>query len=70
VYVVHTKKAPLFVEDDEDKCMLDFHSAAEAQKAFLANYDRPEHFGTIDKIPVGQFIDKVLATKEAPEVIR
>lgn len=66
VYVVHTKKAPNFKEYDEDKCMIDFSSAADAKKAFLANYDRPEHFGSMSTFTVQEFITKALATKDKP----
>jgi phage-related protein (TIGR01555 family) len=66
VYVVHTLKAPLFIEYDEDKCFLNFASEADARSAFFKNYDRPEHFGSLDKVPVLKFIDKVLATKGKP----
>jgi phage-related protein (TIGR01555 family) len=69
VYVIHTMKAPLFVELDEDKCMLNFPTEASARAAFFANYDRPEHFGSLERVPVGAFIDKVLATKEEPALI-
>jgi phage-related protein (TIGR01555 family) len=69
VYVIHTMKAPLFTDVDEDKCMLNFATEAAARAAFFANYDRPEHFGSLEKISVGAFIDRVLATKEAPQLI-
>lgn len=55
VYIVHTLKAPAFVEYDEDKCMLDFPSPEAAKAAFLENYDRPEHFGSMDVVPVKDF---------------
>jgi hypothetical protein len=64
VYVVRTRKAPDFVEFDEDKCFLDFSSQQEAVDAFHANYDRPEHFGELRAIPVVDFIDKVLVDKK------
>jgi hypothetical protein len=64
VYVVRTRKAPDFVEFDEDKCFLDFSSQQEAVDAFHANYDRPEHFGEIRAMPVVDFIDKVLVDKK------
>ena len=69
VYVIHTMKAPDFVKYDEDKCMLNFGSAGAARAAFFANYDRPEHFGSMDTLPVGKFIDRVLATKDNPSLI-
>lgn len=69
VYVIHTMKAPHFTDFDEDKCMLNFRDEASARAAFFANYDRPEHFGSLEKIPVGAFIDKVLATKDKPSMV-
>lgn len=69
VFVVHTRKAPDFKEYDEDKCMLNFSSEADARAAFFANYSRPEHFGSMDVLPVGRFIDKVLSTKGNPRMI-
>jgi hypothetical protein len=50
--------------------MLNFSSQAEARAAFFSNYDRPEHFGSMDVLKVGKFIDRVLATKKRPQMIR
>ncbi len=69
VYVAHTLKAPAFLEQDEDKCMLDFPSIDEARKAFLANYDRPEHLGLIDQFTVRNFIDRVLSKKHKGKLL-
>jgi phage-related protein (TIGR01555 family) len=69
VYVVHTMKAPEFQDFDEDKCFLDFATDGAARTAFFSNYDRPEHFGSMDAVPVGEFIDKVLATRKRPASI-
>jgi phage-related protein (TIGR01555 family) len=69
VYVVHTLRAPKFTEFDEDKCFVDFSSEWEARTAFFSNYDRPEHFGSMETLSVGDFIDKVLATKKIPKAI-
>ena len=69
VYVVHTMKAPQFTDLDEDKCFLDFESESAARAAFFENYDTPEHFGYMETLTVGDFIDKVLATKEDPKLI-
>lgn len=69
VYVIHTLKAPHFTEIDEDKCMLNFKSPAAARAAFFANYDRPEHFGNMERIPVDEFIAKALKTKGSPQLI-
>jgi hypothetical protein len=69
VYVVTTLKSPGFKEPDEQKCMLDFPSEGDASKAFFDSYTDPRHFGSMEAVPVGQFIDKVLATKKKPEMI-
>lgn len=69
VYVVHTRRAPDFVDYDEDKAFLDFASEADARAAFFANYDRPEHFGSMDVLTVGDFIDKALGTHKKPQTI-
>lgn len=69
VYVIHTKKAPDFREYDEDKCMLDFASETSAKNTFLANYTDSRHFGSMDVMGVGKFIDKVLASRENPQMI-
>jgi phage-related protein (TIGR01555 family) len=69
VYVVHTRKPPDFRAYDEDKCMLNFSTADDARAAFLANFDRPEHFGEMEVFPVGDFIDRVLLTKHNPGML-
>jgi hypothetical protein len=69
VYVIHTLKAPDFKDFDEDKCFLNFPSAAAAKKAFLANYDKPDHFGSMDTLSVTSFIQKAKASKETPQKI-
>jgi Protein of unknown function (DUF1073)/Inorganic Pyrophosphatase len=69
VYVAHTLKAPEFIDADEDKCFLDFKSMDEARKAFLSNYDRPEHLGLIDQFTVREFIEKVLSKKGKGKLI-
>lgn len=69
VYVVHTMMAPDFQIVDEDKAFLDFASEAAARRTFFANYDRPEHFGSLERFTVAQFIKKAKATLERPELI-
>lgn len=69
VYVVHTLKAPDFVDYDEDKCFLNFPSFQSAKKAFVSNYDKRDHFGWMDTVSVGDFIDKALETHEYPQPI-
>lgn len=68
VYVIH-QKDPTTGAYDEDKCMLDWPDAESAKRAFFANYDRPDFFHSMTTLPVGEFIDSVLATKTYPSKI-
>lgn len=68
VYVIH-QKDPTTGAYDEDKCMLDFPNEEAAKRAFFANYDRPDFFHSMTTLPVGEFIDSVLATKAYPSKI-
>lgn len=63
VYVVHQRKAPLFKEFDEDKCMLGFKSAKAAKAAYLQHYDRPEFFGSMTTLNLEAFRAKVYGAK-------
>lgn len=65
VYVIHRVDPDTKVYD-EDKTMLGFDSAKDAKSCFLANYDRPGNFGSMDEIPFDKFKEKVLATKDKP----
>ena len=67
VYVVHTKNAG--GEYDEDKAMLDFPSADMAKWAFLDSYNDPSFFNSMTILPVAEFIEKVLQTKDQPAKI-
>lgn len=66
VYVVRQLKAPEFLYYDEDKCMIGFSSAEAAKTAYLAHYDNPRFFGTMDVYPVHSFLQAVKHTKKAP----
>ena len=67
-YVIH-QVDPTTGAYDEDKCMLGFDSPVEAKKAYLANYDTDEYFGSMETIPMDAFKKKVLATKDRPRKI-
>jgi phage-related protein (TIGR01555 family) len=69
VYIIHTKKAPDFETYDEDKAFLNFETEADARTAFFKNYDRPEHFGALEKMAVDKFIKKVKSTKKNPRPV-
>ena len=57
-YVVHTLN-PKTEKEDEDKVMLGFGSAREAQQAFMDNYSDPTFFGSMDKIPMAVLVEKL-----------
>lgn len=63
VYVITTNKAPEFKEEDEQKCMLGFDSAAEAKQAFLQHYDNPKFFRALKALPYEEFKTKALLTR-------
>lgn len=63
VYVIHQRKAPHFDEPDEDKVMLGQLSASRAKRAYLQHFNDPRFFGSMDAIPVGRFVERVLAGK-------
>lgn len=69
-YIVHQMKAPEFKTYDEDKVMLGFASQKEAKKAYLAHYNDPRFLGSITKMPMEEFKEKVLATKDKPGKLR
>jgi hypothetical protein len=59
VYVVH-QNDPVTGEYDEDKVMLGFDSAAEAKKAYLSQYDRPDFYGSMDVMDIDAFKEKAV----------
>jgi phage-related protein (TIGR01555 family) len=64
-YVVHTQKRMpdgSFEGFDEDKTLLGFDSEGEAKQAFLENYEDPQHFGSIESLPMAKFRERVLKT--------
>jgi hypothetical protein len=65
VYIIH-RVDPDTKEYDEDKCMVGFKDGAAAKSAFMANYDRPGNFGSMDEMSFEDFKKKVLATKDKP----
>lgn len=62
VYVILTNKAPSFVMEDEQKCMLGFSSAEEAKRIFLQHYNNKKFFKSMRIMPYEEFEKKVLAT--------
>ena len=69
VYIVH-QVDPKTGKYDEDKCMLGFNSAAEAKAMYLAHYDTPKFFGSMQKMPFEEFKAKVLATLKQPGIVK
>lgn len=62
VYVVHQNN-PKNGRYDEDKVMLGFNSAEEAKEAYLAHYDDPRFFGSVDEYNFETFKDHVKRKK-------
>lgn len=70
VYVVHQRRVNDWTEFDEDKVMVGFDSQADAEQAFLSNYNDPRFLGPVTAMPVAEFVAKVRATKKAPAMIK
>jgi len=70
VYVVHQRKVNRWDEYDEDKCCVGFDSEADAEQAFLSNYNDPRFLGPITAMPVDEFVAKVRATRDKPAMIK
>lgn len=68
-YIVTTMKAPDFTEIDEEKAFLGVNSAEEAERYFKSSYSDERFFGGITAMPFAEFKEKVLATKQAPELL-
>lgn len=69
VYIVTTMKAPDFIEIDEEKAFLGVNSAEEAERYFKSSYSDDRFFGGITEMPFEEFKEKVLATKNNPELL-
>lgn len=54
VFVIH-QIDPETNKFDEDKVMLGFMSPDSAKSAYLAHYDRPDFFGSLEQFTVGEF---------------
>lgn len=70
VYVVHQRRYGDWKAYDEDKCMVGFDCEDSAKAAFLACYDDPRFLGPITTLTVDEFRAKVLATKDAPNMVK
>jgi hypothetical protein len=70
VYVVHQRRVNDWTEYDEDKVMAGFDCQADAEAAFLSNYNDPRFLGPITVMPVAEFVAKVRATKDQPAMIK
>lgn len=70
VYVVHQRKYGDWDAYDEDKCMVGFDSEDDARAAYLQHYDDPRFLGPITAMPVDEFVEKVRATRDNPEMIK
>ena len=63
VYVIHTLKAPNFIDYDEDKCFIGCSTPEEAKRVFFASYSEPMFFGGMSVWPFEEFKQKILTTK-------
>lgn len=70
VYVVHQRKVNDWENYDEDKCCVGFDSEDDAAQAFLSNYNDPRFLGPITAMPVDEFVAKVRATRDKPDMIK
>ena len=70
VYVVHQRRSGDWEKYDEDKSMICFDSEEDAKAAFLGCYSDPRFLGPITTMPVAVFVEKVLATKGKPAMIK
>lgn len=70
VYVVTTLAPPDFTRRDEQKCMLGYASEGDARAAFLVHYDNPRFLGEVVAMPMEEFKEKVLNTKDEPRFIK
>lgn len=70
VYIVHQRRYGDWDKFDEDKCMLGFDSQEDAIAAYLKHYDDPRFLGPVTAMPTAEFREKVMATKNAPQMIK
>jgi hypothetical protein len=59
VFIIHQKKAPDFVDYDEDKCFLGFESEEAAREAYLKHFDDPRFLGPITAMTFEEFREKL-----------
>lgn len=59
VFVIH-QMDPETNKFDEDKVMLGFSSASQAKTAYLAHYNSPKFFGSMDEMNIKDFKKKVI----------
>ena len=69
VYAVTQLKAPEFAEVDEQKFMLGFPSLKAAKETYLAHYPDPAICGAVKALPLEEFREKVMATKDEAKKI-
>lgn len=69
VYIMHQVKKESG-EFDEQKCFLGFTDLQDAKEAYRKAYDLPDLFiGTMEAVPFDKFKEKVLQTKDSPQLI-
>ena len=65
VYVIR-QVVPGTKRYDEDKVLLGFRGAEEAKRAYLANYDRSDMFGSISRISIDELKQRLQERKGKP----
>jgi hypothetical protein len=69
-YIVTQMKPPHFLEVDEQKVMLGFDSASDAEAAYRLHYDKPGFFGMMQAMPMGEFRAKVLNKQNHGQLVK
>lgn len=70
VYVIHQRKYGDWAKYDEDKVMIGFDSEEEATRGYLRNYNDDRFLGPVTAMPVAEFVEKLKATQEHPQMIK
>lgn len=70
VYVITTMTPGRWNEPDEQKAMIGFPSEEAARQAFREHYDDPRFMGAVKAMPVAEFVQKVKATRNNPNMIK
>jgi Inorganic Pyrophosphatase len=70
VYVINQMEPPDFRHTEEQKAMLGFKKRKHARRAFRKHYNDPRFLGTIHKMTVEEFRQKLRTTRQHPRLLR